>query len=53
MNIVKFFVIYFFSAGAGIFSLRHCCIQTGSGSQPATYPMGSGVPFPTDKAAGA
>jgi hypothetical protein len=25
----------------GIFSLRHRCVQTGSGALPASYPMGS------------
>jgi hypothetical protein len=26
------------------------CVQTGSGAHPASYPMGTGVPFPGGKA---
>jgi hypothetical protein len=40
-----------FPAGAGNFSLRHR-VQTGSGVQPASYPMGIGGSFPEGKAAG-
>jgi hypothetical protein len=28
-------------AGAGNFSLYHRCVQTGSGAQPSSYPMGT------------
>jgi hypothetical protein len=41
-----------FPAGAGNFSLHHR-VQTESGAHPASYPMGIGVSFPRDKAAGA
>jgi hypothetical protein len=41
-----------FPAVAGKFSLRHR-VQTGSGTHPASYPMGTGGSFPGDKAAGA
>jgi hypothetical protein len=41
-----------FEAGAGNFSLHHR-IQNGSGSHPASYPMGTRVSFPRGKAAGA
>jgi hypothetical protein len=41
-----------FPAGAGNFSLRHH-VQTGSGSHPASYPVGTGGSFPGGKAAGA
>jgi hypothetical protein len=30
-----------FSTGAGNFSLHHC-VQNGSGTHPASYPMGTG-----------
>jgi len=40
-----------FPAGAGNFSLPHH-VQTGSGTHPASYPMGTGGSFPGDKAAG-
>jgi hypothetical protein len=40
-----------FSAGAGNFSLHHR-VQNGSGSHPASYPMGTRGSFPRDKAAG-
>jgi hypothetical protein len=40
-----------FPVGAGNFSLRHN-VQTGSGAYPASYPMGTGGPFPGGKAAG-
>jgi hypothetical protein len=39
-------------AGAGNFSLHHR-VQTGSGANPISYPMGSRVSLPRDKAAGA
>jgi hypothetical protein len=41
-----------FPAGAGNFSL-HRRVQNGSGSQPASYPMGTRGSFPGGKAAGA
>jgi hypothetical protein len=41
-----------FAAGAGNFYLHHR-IQNGSGAHPASYPMGTRVSFPGDKAAGA
>jgi len=41
-----------FPAGVGSFSLHHC-VQTGSKSHPASYPMGNGDSFPEDKVAGA
>jgi hypothetical protein len=43
-----------FPAGAGN-SLRHRVhlVQNGSGAHPASSPMGTGVSFPGDKAAGA
>jgi hypothetical protein len=41
-----------FPAGAGHFSLHHR-VQNGSGAQSASYPMGTRVSFPGDKAAGA
>jgi len=41
-----------FPAGAGNFSLRHR-VQNGTGSHPASYPMGIGDSFPGGKAAGA
>jgi hypothetical protein len=34
-----------FPAGARNFSLHHR-VQNGSGAQPASYPMGTGVSFP-------
>jgi hypothetical protein len=34
------------------FSLLHV-VQTGSGAHPASFPMGTGGPFPGGKAAGA
>jgi hypothetical protein len=40
-----------FLAGAGKFSLLHR-VQTGSGSHPASYAMGTRGPFPGGKAAG-
>jgi len=40
-----------FPAGAGNFSLHHR-VQNGSGTQPASYPMDTGVSFPGGKAAG-
>jgi len=40
-----------FPAGAGMFSPRHC-IQTDSGTHPASYPMGIGGSFPGGKATG-
>jgi hypothetical protein len=39
-----------FRAGAGNFSLRHI-VQTGSGTHPASYPMGTSGSFPGSKAA--
>jgi hypothetical protein len=39
-----------FLAGAGNFSLHHC-VQNGSGSHPASYPMGTRGSFPGSKAA--
>jgi hypothetical protein len=36
-------------AGAENFSSSPC-VQTGSGVHPASYPMGTGGPFPGDKA---
>jgi hypothetical protein len=39
-------------AGAGNFSLRHH-VQTGSGTHPASYPMGTRDSFSGRKAAGA
>jgi hypothetical protein len=41
-----------FPAGAGNFSLHHR-IQNGSGSNSASYPMGTRGSFPGGKAAGA
>jgi hypothetical protein len=41
-----------FPAGAGNFSLHHS-VQTGSGAQPASYPMGTKGSFPGNKVAGA
>jgi hypothetical protein len=41
-----------FPVGAGNFSLRHRS-QTGSGSHPASYPVGTGGAFSRGKAAGA
>jgi hypothetical protein len=41
-----------FPAGAGNFSLHHR-VQNGSGSHPASYPMGTRGSFPGGKAAGA
>jgi hypothetical protein len=41
-----------FSAGAGNFSLHHS-VQNGSGSHPASYPMGTRGSFSAGKAAGA
>jgi hypothetical protein len=41
-----------FLAGAGNFSLYHR-VQNGPGAHPASYPMGTRVSFPGDKAAGA
>jgi hypothetical protein len=41
-----------FPAGAGNFSLHHR-VQNGSGTHPASYPMGSRGSFPGGKAAGA
>jgi hypothetical protein len=38
-----------FPTGAEDFSSSPC-IQTGSGAHPASYPMGSGGPFPGGKA---
>jgi hypothetical protein len=38
--------------GAGNFSLHHR-VQNGSEAHPASYPMGTGSPFPGGKAAGA
>jgi hypothetical protein len=38
-----------FPEGAGNFSLHHR-VQTGSGTHPDTYPMGTRVSFPGDKA---
>jgi hypothetical protein len=40
-----------FPAGAGNFCLRHH-VQTGPGTHPASYPMGTGCTLPGDKAAG-
>jgi hypothetical protein len=40
-----------FPAGAGNFSLHHR-VQTGSGDNPASYPMGTRGSFPGGKAAG-
>jgi hypothetical protein len=37
------------SAGAKDFSCI-LCVQTGSGAHPASCPMGTGGPFPGDKA---
>jgi hypothetical protein len=38
-----------FPTGAGYF--YSCpCVQTGSGAHPASYPMGTGGPFPGGKA---
>jgi hypothetical protein len=39
-----------FPAGAGNFSL-HRCVQNGSGTHPASYPMGTRGPSPRSKAA--
>jgi hypothetical protein len=39
-----------FPAGAGNFPLRHR-VQTGSGTHPSSYPMGTGGSFPEGKAA--
>jgi hypothetical protein len=36
-------------AGAGNFS-RHQCVQTGSGAQPASYPMGTRGSYPESEA---
>jgi hypothetical protein len=41
-----------FPVEAGNFSLYHR-FQTGSGANPASYPMGTGGSFPGGKAAGA
>jgi hypothetical protein len=41
-----------FSAGAGNFSLHHC-VRNGSGSHPASYPMGTRGSLLRGKAAGA
>jgi hypothetical protein len=41
-----------FPAGAGSFCLRHH-VQDGSGAHLASYPMGTGCPFPGSKTAGA
>jgi hypothetical protein len=41
-----------FPAGAGNFSLHHR-VQNGSGTNPASYPMGTSGSFPGGKAAGA
>jgi hypothetical protein len=41
-----------FPVEAGNISLRHH-VHTGSGTHPASYPMGTGVSFPGGKAAGA
>jgi hypothetical protein len=41
-----------FPTGAGNFSLRRR-VQNGSGAHPASYPTGTRVSFPGDKAAGA
>jgi hypothetical protein len=38
-----------FPTGAEDFSSRPC-VQTGSGANPASYPMGTGGPFPGGKA---
>jgi hypothetical protein len=38
--------------GLGLFSIRHR-VQTGTGTHPASYPMGSGGSYPEDEAAGA
>jgi hypothetical protein len=35
-----------FLQGQGLFSLHHCCVQTGSGAHPASYPMATGGSFP-------
>jgi len=35
----------------GFLSLRHSCVQTGSGDHPASYPMGTGGSLPRDKEA--
>jgi hypothetical protein len=40
-----------FPLGAGYFSLHHR-VQNDSGVHPTSYPGGTGVPFPEDKAAG-
>jgi hypothetical protein len=40
-----------FPAGAGNFSFHHC-VQNGSGSHPASYPMFTRGSFPGGKAAG-
>jgi hypothetical protein len=39
-----------FPVGAGNLSLRHR-VQTGSGTHPASYPVGTGCSFPSGKAA--
>jgi hypothetical protein len=41
-----------FAAGAGNFSLHHR-VQNGSGTHPASYPMGTGGSFRRGKSAGA
>jgi hypothetical protein len=41
-----------FQAGAGNFSLHHR-VQNGSGTHPASYPMGTRGSFRGDKAGGA
>jgi hypothetical protein len=41
-----------FPAGAGMFSLHHR-LQTGSGTHPASYPVGNRGSIPVGKAAGA
>jgi len=41
-----------FPAGAGTFSLHHR-VQNGSGTHPATYPMGIRGSFPGGKVVGA
>jgi len=43
---------FLFPEGVGNFSLHHC-VQTVSGSNPASYPMGTRGYFPGGKVAGA
>jgi hypothetical protein len=38
--------------GAGNFSLHHHCVQTGSGAQPASYPIGARGSFSGGNVAG-